>query len=148
MIKIAHRGLTNGFDEIGENNPINLISAISQGFNVEVDIWINENGIYLGHDKPVYKIDEDFLKDIKKETWFHCKNIEALGYFSNNMPNTNFFWHQNDDYTLTSNGYIWTYPGKTLTNKSIIVVLEPMDLSIFKDVYGVCTKYLINNKKE
>jgi hypothetical protein len=148
MIKIAHRGLTNGFDEIGENNPINLISAISQGFNVEVDIWMNEDGIYLGHDKPVYKIDKDFLKDIEKETWFHCKNIEALGYFSNNMPYNNFFWHQNDDYTLTSNGYIWTYPGKTLTNKSIVVILEPMDLSVFKDVYGVCTKYLINNKKE
>ena len=24
----------------------------------------------------------------------------------------NYFWHQTDDFTLTSHGYIWTYPGK------------------------------------
>lgn len=33
----------------------------------------------------------------------------------------NCFWHQEDDYALTSSGYIWTYPDKLLTDKSIIV---------------------------
>ena len=23
----------------------------------------------------------------------------------------NYFWHQNDKFTLTSKGYIWTFPG-------------------------------------
>ena len=142
MIKIAHRGNTRGPNSDGENNPIDIVSAISQGYSVEVDIWMNDSGIFLGHDKPQHKIDEDFLKDIKEEAWFHCKNIEALGYFTNNMTDAKYFWHQNDDYTLTSTGHIWTYPGKTITNKSIIVLTERMDLNIFKDAYGVCTDYL------
>lgn len=142
MIKIAHRGNTSGPSE-SENNPVHLVSAISKGFDVEVDIWMNNSGIFLGHDTPTYKVDESFLEDIIEEAWFHCKNIEALGYFVNNMPDAKYFWHQNDDHTLTSNGYIWTYPGKTVTNKSIIVVKEPVDINLFSGAYGVCTSYLI-----
>jgi hypothetical protein len=141
MIKIAHRGNTKGPSET-ENNPVNLIVAISLGFDVEVDIWMDMKGVYLGHDKPQYTVDETFLEDIKGHAWFHCKNIEALGYFVNNMPDAKYFWHQEDDHTLTSNGYIWTYPGKAVTNKSIIVLTEPADLSLYKDAYGVCTDYL------
>ena len=141
MIKIAHRGNTKGPSE-NENNPVNLIVAISLGFDIEVDVWMDMDGIYLGHDKPQHTIDETFLEDIKDHAWFHCKNIEALGYFVNNMPDAKYFWHQNDDHTLTSNGYIWTYPGKAVTNKSIVVLTEPTDLSIYKDAYGVCTDYL------
>lgn len=143
MIKIAHRGNTNGPTD-AENNPLHLVVAISQGFDVEVDIWMNSSGIYLGHDGPHHLIDETFLEDIKDHAWFHCKNIEALGYFVNNMPDAKFFWHQEDDFTLTSNGYIWTYPGKTVTNKSIVVLQQPTDLSIYSEAYGVCTDYLIN----
>ena len=141
MIKIAHRGNMSGPSE-NENNPINIIIAISMGFDVEVDVWMDMTGIYLGHDKPEHLVDESFLEDIKKEAWFHCKNIEALGYFVNHMPDAKYFWHQDDDYTLTSNGYIWTYPGKAVTNKSIVVLTKPTDLSLYKDAYGVCTDYL------
>ena len=143
MIKIAHRGIFRGENKDGENNPVDVISAIANGYDVEVDVWMNPEGMFLGHDEPFYQIDEEFINSIKDKAWFHCKNIEALGYFSNNIPDARFFWHQKDDHTLTSNGYIWTYPGKTLTNKSIIVLTEPQDLSIFEGVYGVCTKYLV-----
>jgi hypothetical protein len=141
MIKIAHRGNITGPNPDFENDPVNLGAAISRGYDVEVDIWMNESGIFLGHDAPTHKVDESFLEDIKNEAWFHCKNIEALGYFSNHMPDAKYFWHEEDKYTLTSNGYIWTYPGNTLTNKSIVVIKEEMDLSIFDGVYGVCTDY-------
>lgn len=141
MIKIAHRGNLYGPNEHSENNPVDIINSISKGFDVEIDIRMSSDGIYLGHDKPDHEIDETFIEDILPHTWFHCKNIEALGYFANNLPEAKFFWHQEDDYTLTSNGYIWTYPGKTITNKSIIVIQNKMDLGIFKDAYGVCTQY-------
>lgn len=141
MIKIAHRGNTQGPSD-GENQPIHIVVAISKGFDVELDIWMNDQGMFLGHDLPQYQIDETYLEDVKEHAWFHCKNIEALGYFVNNMPDAKYFWHQEDDHTLTSNGYIWTYPGKTVTNKSIVVLTEPADLSIYKDAYGVCTDYL------
>lgn len=143
MIKISHRGNVYGPNPNSENDPVHLGVAISLGFDVETDIWMDKNGIYLGHDAPKYPIDETFIKDIKEHAWFHCKNIQALGYFVNNAPDARFFWHQNDDYTLTSNGYIWTYPGKTITNKSIVVLQQKMDLDIFKDAYAVCTDYLL-----
>ena len=145
MIKIAHRGNRMGPNPEYENSPVHLGAAISDGYDVEVDIWMNDDGVFLGHDGPVYKVDETFLEDIKDEAWFHCKNIEALGYFSNHMPDARYFWHEKDKHTLTSNGYIWTYPGNALTNKSILVVNEPMDLSVFKGIHGVCTDYWVED---
>lgn len=142
MIKIAHRGNFDGPSEV-ENEPVYVGVAISQGFDVEVDIWMDESGIFLGHDKPQYQINETYIEDIKDHAWFHCKNIQALGYFTHNMPDARYFWHQEDDYTLTSNGYIWTYPGKTATSKSIVVLKDKTDLSKYEGVYAVCSDYLV-----
>lgn len=142
MIKIAHRGNTSGPSE-NENNPDYLVMAIVKGFDVEADIWITDSGIFLGHDAPAYSIDESFLESIAHKAWFHCKNVEALKYFIDKMPNARYFWHQEDDYALTSNCYIWTYPGKTVTNRSIVVLKEPSDLELYTGAYGVCTSYLI-----
>ena len=142
MIKISHRANLRGSSDDKNSNPVDAVLAISKGYDVELDIWMNEKGMFLGHDEPTYEIDETFIEDMKENVWFHCKNIEALGYFVNNMPDAKFFWHENDSYTLTSNGYIWTYPGQTVTNKSIIVLTEPMDLNLFRNAYGVCTDYL------
>lgn len=142
MIKIAHRGNTSG-PSSAENEPVHIVVAISQGFDVEVDIWMNNDGIFLGHDWPQHQVDETYLEDIQPHAWFHCKNIEALGYFAHNMPDAKYFWHQEDDYTLTSNGYIWTYPGKTATSKSIVVLKEQADLSKYEGVYAVCSDYLL-----
>lgn len=142
MRKISHRGNRSGSNPLDENNPVVIVSTIAVGYDVEVDVWFTETAVYLGHDEPTHLVDETFLEDIKDEAWFHCKNIGALNYFVNHMPDAKYFWHQNDDYTLTSNGYIWTYPGKDITNKSIIVLTEPEDLSKYKDAYGVCTDYL------
>lgn len=145
MIKISHRGLIKGPNPNGENNPVDLIGAISMGFDVETDVWLTDEGLFLGHDNPEHPIDKEFIEAIKDEAWFHCKNLEALSYFVNEIPDAKFFWHQEDDYALTSNGYIWTYPGKPITNKSIVVLLEPADLTLFEDAYGVCTKYLFTD---
>jgi hypothetical protein len=145
VIKIAHRGLIKGPNPVGENNPVDLIGAISIGLDVEADVWLTDEGLFLGHDKPEHPIDQEFIEAIKDEAWFHCKNLEALSYFANTIPDAKFFWHQNDDYTLTSNGYIWTYPGKPITNKSIVVLLEPTDLTLFEEAYGVCTQYLFTD---
>jgi len=142
MRRIAHRANVRGSNPFGENNPVDIGAAICSGYDVEIDIWVTQDGIFLGHDEPKHPVDETFLNDVKEESWFHCKNIEALNYFVTSMPDAKYFWHQNDDYTLTSNGYIWTYPGKKITDKSIIVLTEPTDLSEYKDAYGVCTDYL------
>lgn len=144
MIKIAHRGNTNGPDRERENSPGYIKEAIRMGYDVEVDVWLVDEKIFLGHDDPLYRIDRFFLDSIKMHSWFHCKNLDALLYFINNRNSDKFFWHQSDDFTLTSNGYIWTYPEKPITEKSIIVDLNILDKDkyINENVYGVCGDYV------
>jgi hypothetical protein len=72
-----------------------------------------------------------------------------LYYFSNNHSELNYFWHQSDDYTITSKGYFWTYPGKKISNKSVIVLPELIDSEILgsmleQEPYALCTDWPIN----
>jgi hypothetical protein len=135
LLKIAHRGNLNG-KSIHENQLWYLKSAIDNGFDVEADVWLLGEKLWLGHDHAKYLLNEQSLAEIMPHTWFHCKNLEALEYFLSEHSDAKFFWHQSDNYALTSNGYIWTYPGKPVTNKSIIV---DFDNSNEYDCYGVCS---------
>ena len=142
MIKISHRGNQHGPSE-SENQPTQLVATLSGGYDVEVDVWVQDGNIFLGHDNPQHFVDEQFIRDISESAWYHCKNLEALEYFNKKLPDLRYFWHQNDDYTLTSNGYIWTYPGQKVTDRSIVVCLDRPDLSTFDVMpYGICTDYV------
>jgi len=77
MIKIAHRGNVDGPSAL-ENSPGLLLNAIEQGFDVEVDIRSIDGSWYLGHDEPTYIVGDMFIDKIKKYSWLHCKNLEAL----------------------------------------------------------------------
>lgn len=126
-----------------ENQPSYLIDAISAGYDVELDLWKIKDLLWLGHDGPQYLIPESFLLDIGYAAWIHCKNLEALDFLATTtFPQLRYFWHQEDDFTLTSTGHIWTYPGKAVTRKSIIVDLDLADKDNYVDVaYAVCTDY-------
>lgn len=54
----------------------------------------------------------------------------------------NYFWHQEDDVTITSIGYFWTYPGKQLTKNSIAVMPETKDFIEINNAYGICSDYI------
>ncbi len=142
MIYIAHRGLFNGPDKTQENNPSQIELALHNGFDVEVDVWKVDSTIWLGHDEPQYQIEEDFL--YTKGLWIHAKNLEALHWL--NDTNLNYFWHETDKFTLTSQNWIWTYPGNELTNKSIMVMPESVDPSLNNtkqvNCYGICSDYV------
>jgi alpha-glucosidase (family GH31 glycosyl hydrolase) len=135
---IAHRGLVNGPDVNLENRPEQINAAIEQGFDVEVDVWYVDSKIRLGHDGPDYCVDLSFLK--RKQVWAHAKNPQALEYLLNN--NVHCFWHDSDERTLTSQGYIWTYPNKETFTKSVIVVLEKELTLVNKNIFGVCGDYV------
>ena len=141
MIKIAHRGNTKG-PSPRENHPFYIEEAISLGFDVEVDIWLSENNLWLGHDKPQYMTSKRFLDRYRDRLWVHCKNFAALNYFTDLEENYKYFWHENDDYTLTSNGIIWTYPKKQFDNKSILVVQGKEFLPEYLDAFGICSDYV------
>jgi hypothetical protein len=144
MLFIAHRGNVNG-PSIFENSPRHIDEAISSGYEAEVDVWIGDDrSIYLGHDMPQYKIDAQFLEERRSVLWCHAKNVHALKWLVENDFNT--FFHDIDDYTLTSKGYIWAFPGKALVKGSVCVMPEmaedPSYLEKNKDViYAVCSDY-------
>jgi hypothetical protein len=141
MLKISHRGNTNG-PSPRENHPFYIEEAIAQGFDVEVDVWISEDNFWLGHDKPQYMTSKTFLDRYKDKLWIHCKNLTALEYFVRLKEEYKYFWHENDDHTLTSNGLIWTYPGKSVTDKSIIVIKDDNVLPEHTKAFGVCSDYV------
>ena len=124
MILISHRGNLNGKFESYENEPMFIDKAISEGYDVEVDVWYIDGVLFLGHDKPQYGVDFRWFIDRLSKLWVHCKNIESILYFQECGYEINYFWHQEDDITLTSKNFIWTFPGKKLTSRSIAVLPE------------------------
>ena len=139
---IAHRGNTAGPNPVDENRPDYLLKAIDLGYDVEVDVWRVDGEFYLGHDEPDYLIDEFYLRWLRDSAWYHCKNLDALEFFVKSSDNYRYFWHQSDDFTLTSTGHIWTYPGRETTSKSIVVDLSTVPKYAPGAVYGVCFDYL------
>lgn len=142
MILISHRGNINGPIKKNENNPGYILNAISEGFNVEIDVRTFKQKLYLGHDEPQYEVSEAFFKNNK--LWCHAKDIYALEKLK--KLNTIHFWHQKDDYVLTSNGYFWTYPNINLVRNSICVLPEKANYREFI-CSGICSDYIVNYKK-
>ena len=143
MIFISHRGNLNGPNKKDENNPKLVLDVIKLGFDVEVDVFFYRSNFYLGHDEPQYKVRSNFLEN--KSLWCHAKSIEALSKLQ--KIKSHYFWHQNDDVTLTSKGFIWTYPGKKLFKNSICVLPE---ITKYKKISckGICSDYIIKYKKK
>lgn len=142
---IAHRGNTNGPNPKCENKPVYILNALSKGYDVEIDLWYITNTWFLGHDKPQYKIGVNFILKYIDKFWCHAKNEEAL-FELLKIPNINCFWHQEDDYTITSKKFIWVYPGKKLVKNSICVMPERAnytneELAICS---GICSDYILN----
>jgi hypothetical protein len=154
MILISHRGNLNGRNPDRENTISYIQAALGSGYHVEVDVWHVNNRWYLGHDDPMVPVNEEFLLQRYQtpSLWLHCKNVEALSlllYFSNHSGFPNFFTHDTDPYTLTSNGFIWAYPGKPLCNHSICVMPErasytPEEMAVCS---GICSDFITRYKK-
>jgi len=148
MKLIAHRGNINGPNSEFENNPEYIDAALSKGFDVEIDVRYIEDQFYLGHDFAQYPISISWLEERKDNIWIHCKDLTSLKFFVNNLTDFNYFWHQEDDFTLTSQKYIWTYPGKSYTENSVLVMPE-LNTDIDKmvemkkyDCKGICSDYV------
>ena len=146
MILISHRGNLNGPQPENENRPDYIEKALLN-YNVEIDIFFYKNELWLGHDNPQYKIKNlNWLENNK--LWCHAKNLEALDKMLK-YPKIHCFWHQNDDYTITSKGYIWAYPGKKLNKNAIYVLPEwckKFDTTL--KYCGVCSDYMEKYRKK
>ena len=143
MYLISHRGNINGVQKEQENKPEYINRALEKGFDVEIDVRFSNGKFFLGHDYDQYEIDHKFLSN--KKIWCHAKTSEAL--YALYEINAHYFWHQDDDYTITSKGYIWTYPGKKLFSKSICVLPE---ITNYKEIncLGICSDFIERYKND
>lgn len=141
---ISHRGYLNGENDLQENNPTYINECLNLGYDVEIDIRLDSQSLFLGHDKKKFKVELDWIFERKKYLWIHCKNMGALEYFRQINDDFNFFWHENDIYTLTSQKYIWAYPCNRIF-KSAVNVLPELNFKADdfrgKDVFAVCTDF-------
>ena len=150
MILIAHRGNINGKVEKLENSPSYIDSAIEQGYDVEIDVWYHQHEFWLGHDEPSYEVSLKWLTDRKDSLWIHCKDLISIDMLRelqiHNKVDLNYFFHDEDDCTITSKGDLWVYPGKQPVKNSIAVIPEwhQDDVSLCK---GICSDNIINFKE-
>lgn len=142
MNLISHRGNITGPDKNKENSPAYIDAAIDLGYDVEIDLWYCDGSFILGHDRPQYKINYEWLMNRKSKIWIHCKNTEAISMMNENTE-FNYFWHENDTVTLTSKGYIWAYPGKQPIKNSIAVMPEIYNDTL-SDCIGICSDFVGN----
>lgn len=149
---ISHRGNLSGPGR-RENHPEQIDLCIESGFDCEVDLWVKNDTWLLGHDFGEYQISLNWLRDRENSLWVHCKNGDALTYL-NEFKNhkINFFWHENDKYTLTSNAKVWVFPDCQLFPGSVAVLPE---LWLNKDrsseisrCFAICTDFPEKYKKE
>lgn len=147
---IAHRANYLGRSPL-ENSPKQVDKCIELGFECEVDIRFIDSDFYLGHDYPEFKVDFDWISKRSTKLWIHCKDFESLNFFVKISDlEFNFFWHEKDQYTLTNKGYIWAYPGVSVSKNCIAVLPETWLSSQFKitelDYFGICSDFIKNYK--
>jgi hypothetical protein len=145
MILISHRGNINGPIPEMENKPEYIDEAIADGYDVEIDIWLISEVLFLGHDKPQYKIDINWINNRSYRLWVHCKNVEAISFLNKHNYDINYFWHENDTVTLTSKKHIWAYPDKQPIENSIAVMPEIYKENIIQ-CSGICSDYIKHYK--
>lgn len=145
MKLISHRGNIKEPNPKKENSPSYIDTALSSGYDVEVDIRFINDKFYLGHDDPDYEVSEVWLEKRKNRLWLHCKDLDSALQLSKNVNKFMYFCHSSDPYVLTSNNYIWVHNLKlTLCDKTIIPLLTLDDINKFENKipYGVCSDYI------
>jgi hypothetical protein len=153
MLLIAHRALVNGPDKQLENHPHQIQQCLSSQLDVEIDVWLQDNKWYLGHDKPTYETNLSFL--LTPGLWIHAKNTSASFELLSLVRQghlMNFFWHENDQRTLTSQGFWWTFPGQQLGPLSVAVMPEwhTPDVPAWaskQSCYGICSDFVGSIKR-
>jgi len=144
MKLISHRGNIIGPNPSRENTPSYIDTAISAGYEVEVDINYIDGSFYLGHDTPDFEITETWMLKRKDNIWFHCKNLDAATQLCR-LSDLRFFCHTADSFVLTNTNHIWVHDlTMNLCDTCIIPLLSDVDILNYSGgvVYAVCTDYI------
>jgi len=150
MRLIAHRGNISGPNKELENKVDYIEEAIDQGYDVEIDLRLKNKSLFLGHDYPQYQVDLNWLIKRKNNLWIHCKDLESICYLRKTdiYNSLNYFGHDNDDYVLTSQNFLFCKPMKKCNDHCVLVMPEFYNYEVFNEkCYGILTDYSINYKK-
>jgi len=145
MIIISHRGNLEGPNIEKENKPEYIDAAIQAGYPVEVDLRSTNESFWLGHDTPQYQITSDWLYERKENLWIHIKDCQTAIAMSQKVDEYRFFCHQQDDFTLTSNGYVWVHDLTNDVDERCIIPLIDKESVLKYDqriCYAVCSDYV------
>lgn len=141
LIRIAHRGNTNGAVPEMENRISYLAEALLLGFWIECDIQHHDGHYYFGHDDPQEHIDMDIV--MHSHTICHAKDMKTMTYLLS--IGAHCFFHDVDSATLTSKGMLWCYPGIHPRHEKAIW-LDLLDQPLPHDrsrIFGVCSDLFI-----
>tara|TARA_R110000772_G_scaffold249530_1_gene363778 strand:- start:18401 stop:18871 length:471 start_codon:yes stop_codon:yes gene_type:complete len=141
---ISNKGNTEGSYADKENTPDYVLDALKKGYNVKIDIWLDDGQLRLYTNKPDAKISEMFLCNQYMFLWIQCKNIESFQYLMMYKSFLNFFYNEIDNFSLTSQRYIWTKAqgSDKLGVRSVIECNSAKEYAKeIKDqsIYGVCS---------
>lgn len=142
---ISHRGNYSGINPEKENKPSYIDTAISMGYEVEVDIRYFNKKFYLGHDEPEILVTEKWIEIRKDYIWFHCKDLYSAQQFKKMDSNIKYFCHSKEEFVLTSTNHIWVHNLNLELDETCIIPLLDKD-SILNhknlNVFGICSDFV------
>jgi len=125
MLFISHRGNLNGRHKVHENSPSTIQSVLDKGYDVEIDVWLQTDNLFLGHDVPEWQINPQFLKSNYARLWIHCKN-DAAFFHLRQFETLNVFYHAKEDFAATSKNIIMVNPYTTTNYRRGILMMPEL----------------------
>ena len=145
MKLISNKGNLRGIISEYENTPEYIEAALNSGFDVKIDLLLNDGKLFIGNDSNKIKLDIDWLEKYHNKLWLECKDInliQKLNQLDNRGAYLNYFWHENDQITLTSRGYILTYIDEPVIGG--IIMTPTIKNDKIKLCYGICSDNIMD----
>lgn len=142
---ISHRGNIAKPIPERENKPSYIDAAIQLDYDVEVDLRLIDNKLWLGHDSPEVQVNENWLLERSSNLWVHCKNTQAANYLSLFPNKFQYFCHTKDPFVLTSTGKLWIDQlDQHMGYNAIIPLMSKNDIENYNHppVSGYCTDHV------
>lgn len=145
MKLISNKGNLRGIISEYENTPEYIEAALNSGFDVKIDLLLNDGKLFIGNDSNKIKLDIDWLEKYHNKLWLECKDInliQKLNQLDNRGVYLNYFWHENDQITLTSRGYILSYIDEPVIGA--IIMTPTIKNDKIKLCYGICSDNIMD----
>lgn len=143
MILISHRGNIDSIQKNRENTHSYIQEALDKGYDVEIDVWRQNNQLFLGHDGPELAVELSWLNKHGHGLWIHTKNFDALNYLISH--DLKVFFHEKEKHTIINNcNMIWSHDLTEANSNSIIPLLSRHHMhfhEMFK-VAGICSDFI------